>query len=290
MTVTVYVDVLIILNAFVNFFILLAEEALSGERVRALRIALAAFTGSLFSLAVFLDSYGILFELLLRLACSTVTVLVCFGFGGLGRFIRLTGVFYAVSFTYAGIMLAMKFMFNPEALGIHNGVVYIGISPLVLVIATLVSYLILTVIRLIARRNGAGGKIITLSAELGERSVSLRALIDTGHDVRDVLTGSPVIITESSKLRELLGDEEYSGFKSGGESASQLLTLRYRLMPIRTVGGSTVLPALRIDRLRIGDSDRMYTVDSPLLAESTASFGGAYTAVAGTDIVRENVI
>ena len=105
--VTVYVDILIILNAFVNLFILLVTSLFLKQRAAILRMVAASFVGALFSLYIFLPSGSFLIELLLRLVCAGVTVAVCFGFGSFIRFIRLCAVFYAVSFMYAGVMLAV---------------------------------------------------------------------------------------------------------------------------------------------------------------------------------------
>lgn len=288
--VKIYVDILIILNAFVNFFILLAVAAFSGEHPRMLRTVLASFVGALFSLAVFLDSYGFVFELALRLICSLTTVFVCFGIRkNIIRFLRLTGIFYGVSFTYAGLMVALKFIFDPEALSISNGVVYVAISPIVLIAATLVSYAAITVLRLITRRNGSGGEKVGALARLGDRSVSLTLLIDTGHDLRDALTGAPVIITDADKMRELLGDGDYALFSEERFDEAGGIAARFRMLPVKTVGGSSMLKAVRIDRIKIGKNDRMYTVDAPIVAESADKISGDYDAIAGTDIMQVTI-
>ena len=79
--VTIYVDILIILNAFVNFFILLVTAAFCRERPKTLRIAIASFVGALFSLYIFLPSYGFAADMAARILCAAATVFTCFGRG-----------------------------------------------------------------------------------------------------------------------------------------------------------------------------------------------------------------
>ena len=52
--VTIYVDVLVALNLYVTWFLLLASEALSGRPCKRWRRGLAALAGGLSSLAIFL--------------------------------------------------------------------------------------------------------------------------------------------------------------------------------------------------------------------------------------------
>ncbi len=284
--VEVYVDILIILNSFVNFFILLITAAFFGEKPKILRVVAASFVGSLFSLVIFIDSLGFVFELAVRLMCSSVTVLISFKIKNFIRFLRLSAVFYSVSFLYAGIMIGLKLLINPKGLSVANGVVYIDISPLVLIIATLVSYLILTVIRLISRKNGRGGERIKGELRLFEKSVNLDILIDTGHSLKDNLTASPIIITEQSVFKKLLGANDYESFTNEDFRENSALSKRFRMVPLTTVSGEGILKAIRCDSIKINYRDTLFTVDSPIVAVSTTALGGDYDALSGTDIVK----
>ena len=284
-TVTVYVDILILLNSFVDFFILLVTSAVCGEKPRVLRIVLASFCSALFSLVIFLPSGGFLAELGIRLACSTVTVLICFGFVRPIRFLRKVAVFYGISFIYAGIMLALWFIFEPESMSINNGVVYVGISPAVLIGATLASYIILTVIRRISRKNGSFGETVGLKLVMNGKEVPATALVDTGHSVRDSVADSVVIIADRRLMGELLGDD-FCFLESESFAPGSLLYERYRLIPCSTVSGKTLLKAVRADKVRVYSGDTVFTVNSPVVALSEAGLGGDYDAVVGREILQ----
>lgn len=284
--VKVYVDILIILNSFVNFFILIVTSQFFGEKPRLFRVILSSFVGALFSLTIFLETYGFLFELAVRLACSSVSVLICFGGKSILRFIKLFGVFYSVSFLYAGIMIAIKLLFDPESLSVANGVVYINISPLILIISTLVCYLVLTLIRLISAKNGAGGERVLAKLTLFENSVDLKVLIDTGHNLKDTLTGSPVIVVEKEKLKSLLGEESFMCLVNEDFENNPEILKRFRMMPITTVSGEGMLKGVRCDSIKISRRETLFTVKNPIAVLPETTLGGDYDAVSGTDIIK----
>ena len=286
--VTVYVDILIILNAFVNFFILLVTSAFMKERPKTVRIVISSFVGALFSLYIFLPSYSFALEAAVRLICSATCVFTCFGKGSFIRFVRLSVVFYAVSFMYAGIMLGIWFVLRPESMAINNGIVYLDVSPLLLIAITLVSYVALTVTRLIARKNGGGGESVGLKCRIGDKSVSLSALVDTGHNIRDNLALGPVVIITPDKMKELL-KEEFDAFFEGNLSPDSFLFPRYRIIPCKTVGGTALLKAIRCDSMSVHRKDIVYKIDSPILAMSLSTLGGDYDAIAGTDVLQVTV-
>ncbi|MBR5451438.1 MAG: sigma-E processing peptidase SpoIIGA [Clostridia bacterium] len=286
--VTVYVDILIILNAFVNFFILLVTSSFMKENPKTLRVALSSFVGALFSLYIFLPSFSFILEATVRLLCSAVSVFVCFGKGSIIRFIRLTLVFYAVSFMYAGIMLGVWFILKPDSMAINNGIVYLDVSPLLLIIVTLVSYIVLTVVKMVSSKNGGGGESVGLKCKFDEKTISLSALVDTGHNIRDNLANSPVVIISRDKMKDLLG-KDFDAFFEGNIAPDSFLFPRYRIIPCKTVGGNALLKAVRIDSMSVHRRDTVYKIDCPILAMSIASLGGDYDAIVGTDILQVTV-
>ena len=86
--VTIYADVLVALNLYVTWFLLLASEALSGRSCRRWRRGVAAFIGGISSLAIFLPElpFGILAAVKLLLAAVITGVA-----GGKGGFFRQIG-------------------------------------------------------------------------------------------------------------------------------------------------------------------------------------------------------
>ncbi len=74
----IYVDTLFLLNAMVDYLLLLCSARLAGEPLSRLRFALGAVLGGLYAVAIFLPGLGFLARPLCRLAAAVLMVLAAF--------------------------------------------------------------------------------------------------------------------------------------------------------------------------------------------------------------------
>lgn len=286
--VTVYVDVLLLVNGFVDYLLLSLTAAVYRERPKLGRLILSSFVAASFSLVIFLPLSSFWWEAAIRAVCSTVTVMVCFGFGSFRRFLRLTAAFYASTFLFAGCMLAVVMLANPQNLAVTNGVVYWNVSPLWMIGGSLGCYLLVALLRRLSRRNGGGGETLCLHLTLASHEITLRALVDTGHAVTDPLTGAGVIITDEPHMKMLLGEARFSAFLHD-PTEDPLLCGRYRVIPCQTVAGKELLSGLRCDKVTVSGGRETYTVTEPVLAMSEEKLGGDYHALVGTEFEQVTV-
>lgn len=92
----------------------------------------------------------------------------------------------------------------------------------------------------ILRRTGDTPPSTTVSLHLGQRHVSLTALIDTGNLLRDAVTGLPVIVVSRRAIARLMHLPTDGSILPG-----------MRLMSVRTVSGSSLMTIIRPDSVRI---------------------------------------
>jgi len=270
----VYADVLIVLNLFVNFFILRLTCRFCKENRGFLRIILAAFIGAIFSLYIFLPSAGMIIETVFRFAVSSLIVLLAFGFDSLKSMIRRVAVFFVTSFLYAGVMMGIWSIFKPDNLAINNGVVYVGISPPILIIATLVSYCLLTIMRFFSQKQAYCGKRCKLKITCNDKSVVLNALVDTGHSLTDVLTNRDVIIIERKTAMRLVDI-----LPTATDINTAHLPHGFRLIPYSVVGGHGLLTAFVPDRVELLEGDEVREIHSTLLGISDEPLGEDYKGI-----------
>lgn len=244
---TVYIDLLFFLNLVVDYFILSLTARLSGAAAGFLRQLGGAAAGALFSFIIFLPALPLPLEWGIRLLLSALIILCAFGFGSGRRFLRLWLTFYAVSFLYAGLMLAVWFLFHPAGLAVHNGVVYFQISPLLLLCGTAGAYGVIWLGRRLIRRPAPAGRRERVEIRLGDRKVELTALVDTGHSLTDILSDEPVVVASFSAVAPLLSPESLPAFRKVGQPPGGDMAGRYRLIPYSVVGGGGLLPAFRCD-------------------------------------------
>lgn len=280
----VYVDILIFLNLFVNFFILKITAALCKDTGRISRTILGSAIGALFSLYIFLPQSNALTEMIFRLAVSGVVIIVSFKFDSLKSFLRRISVFFAVSFLYAGFMLGVWFVFKPQNLAVNNGIVYVNISPVLLILTTLAGYVIISVIRYLSNKEAPFGNRCGLTIEANENIIKITALVDTGNSLTDIITKKPVIIIEKGVAEKLLKEiptpENFDTYYNKN-------TYDFRIIPYSTVGGTGLLTAFTPKNITAESNGEKIPLNNVLIAISNEKLGEDYKAIVGPTALKK---
>ena len=103
----IYLDVLLIVNLFVNYFLLLSTAQFVHRRPRRLRLLLGASIGSAASALILLPNLGLVPMLAIKLVLASLIVLTSFGYGTKAVYIKTVLIFFGVNFIFAGVMLAL---------------------------------------------------------------------------------------------------------------------------------------------------------------------------------------
>ncbi len=276
---TVYVDILLFINTVVDFIILSATCVLVKSRLKLWRKILASLSGAMFSLYIFLPPLGFWFGLLLRLSASVTAVLIAFGFKNVRRYLRCLGVFYAVSFIYCGGMAGIWMLFEPQKMSVNNGVVYFDVSPLLLITLSFVFYVILTVVRKLTGREAEYSKRISVGLQFLKQSVEVTAMVDTGHTMSDGIGNSTVVVIDTPTAVALFGvlDTELMTALQPPENIK--IKVKFRLVPIKTVSGEAVMPAVKIDRLKVTEGKKTFVISHPLAVIASEQLADDYSAI-----------
>ena len=234
---TVYVDVLIAVNLFIDFILLSATKSLLHIRAPFYRLLLGAAAGGVGSLAALLPSLPFWLNLPLDLALAAAIVLTAFGFGGAKRFIKRLAVYFGLSFLFSGSMIFLYSAFRPKGLAVYNDVVYFNISPVLFIILTLLCYYMLRLIKRLTK-DDCVKRICNAEITICGTTLSFAALADTGCALREPFSGKPVIIAEAEILQDL---------RPNGDTI--------RLIPFESLGGSGMLRGYPIDRVLIDGAE-----------------------------------
>lgn len=283
---TIYIDVLLFVNLFVNYFILLATEKICRQRTTVFRRIIGDIVASASSLVIFLPEMNFVLSLITRFMISAVIVFTAFGFKNIRRFFILVGGFYSVSFAYAGICLAVWAVFRPKGLIIRNDAIYFNISPLLLIVTSLVCYFLLLILRRFFGKDHMQSLYYQIQISKCEKSVTLNAFLDSGNQLYDVFSNAPVIIVDFARIKSLLPENDRETLMNfGGDFSGKAAITGYRLIPYSVVGGKGLLPAFRPDQTVVYKGKEKIEIDDCLIALSN-DLGGENEALIGKDLLE----
>lgn len=246
----IYLDVLLAVNLFVNYFLLLSVKLFFHSKVKRWRMILAAVIGSLFSLMIFLPDPGLLLTFLIKGILGVLLVWLCFGYQQRGIFIKTVLGFFGVNFLYAGVMMALWIFVCPVGMYWNNGVAYFHISALALVIGTIAAYIVVRVICFLWNKRVHAKELYQIKIIWNQKEANLSAFYDTGNRLIDPFTGHPVVICEYQAVKNLLPASIQEVLESGQyiQFTELLQAVKFHLIPFQTVGGESFIVGFAPDQ------------------------------------------
>lgn len=229
----IYIDVLLAVNGWIDFLLLLGVRRMTGGVGSSWRLALGALVGALSCLILLLPPLPVWLTLLLRLAAAMLMVAVAFRRGSWRDWCRRVLLLFSLSAGLAGLCGALYFFVAPQGFYVFNGVMYYSVPPLLLVVLTVVGYGILWLAEQIGRRRAPREHMFRVRVEYGEQGVTFPCLYDSGNHLTEPFSGRPVLVMERQVVAELLSPVPTTADLPAG----------WRLIPFHTLGGDGLLPA-----------------------------------------------
>ena len=267
----IYVDVLTVINLFVNYALLLCSAVILKRKISNLRLLLGSLVGSAYGLVIFLPSLPLPAEILLRTVACIVIVLASFGFGNLRRFFRCFFVFLAVSFSFGGIMLALWLTVAPGGMMYNNGTVYFDIGLSTLTVSTIICFTVVSLISKFIARRAPVNSVYNLVLHSGGKSLSGVALCDTGNSLCESFSGYPVVIGEYDTLVAVLPQSIINYYEKSTVSDDND---NLRIIMCKTVAEVSVLPAFRPDSIEVSSIGKRIVTDEVYVAVAKNRIGG----------------
>ena len=267
----IYIDVLIFLNIFVNYFLLLTVSVLLKSKVSRYRILSGAFFGGIFSLTALLPEFSPILSVFFRLLTATVLVVTAFGCKTFRFFIKHFLSLLTATFLFAGLMGGIWLIFRPNGMIYKNSAVYFDISIWLLVLSTVFCYITISLLNRFFKRNPAVSITYEASFEINGIQISAEAMLDTGNTLTELFTGYPVLICTYRLIESDFPNEIKSVFRNGFTNETNLSESwikKIRLVCLNTVSGNANLVAFRPDRMILKNLDSTKETNEVYIAVS----------------------
>ena len=224
---TVYLDLLVLLNFGVDLLLILGANRLCGYPNQICRSVMAALIGGLYAGVCVLPGFHFLGNAFWRIVSLSLMGILAFGF--CGSAVKRTAVFVLLSLALGG-----------AAMGVDGKNL-----PLILVGATGVFFLCNFGIQ-------HGQRFVEIAICYGGKRIKLTAMRDTGNTLKDPITGESVLVVGADVANALLGLTQQQ-LLSPITTMEQLHYTGMRLIPYRAVGQPNgMLLAMKMDEVTAG--------------------------------------
>lgn len=279
---TIYIDVLLAVNLFVNYFLLLSVSCFLRMDGSRKRIALGAAVGAVSSLIILLPSLPGILSAVVKLLLSAAIVTAAFPLHSVWSFLRVWACFFLMSFAFAGIMMALWYFLAPQGLILKNSVVYFNISPMLLLVLTVICYFVIRVLNWLSGRREQAGDLCIVAISNAGHDARIPARIDTGSSLKEPFSQFPVIVAEYEAVKEALPQE----LVQMREQASALVpSVKIRMVPFHALGGSGILPAFRPDRVAVKSIDGTVETSAVYVAVCETKLSETFHALLNPEIL-----
>ena len=237
----VYADVLFVLNFTLDCFLLWATGKFMRIKINIWRLLAASALGGFYGLGILFAQLSALYSLPLTILFSLLMIAAAFPVRNFAFLLKTSAVLYIIGFAMAGAALG-----GQAALSGWDGdtLVKTGVLLFSLCIAVIVA-------RWGMRQYRRNWRKETFKAELeihmNDRVCNITALIDTGNELVDPLTGKPAVIAEVSSMsnilpaglmREINNHGTANPSKVMSECDNILWRRRLRMLPFNSIGNA----------------------------------------------------
>lgn len=247
----IYLDILFAINLAFDFLICCIVGKILHFECRFFRILLAGTIGALGALVKVFTGSGIVFVLVFVLLPAAM-LYVSFGRMNFKTFVKAYILLWGSSFVSGGLVFAAGELISR------------GLSEKWLFSLCLLSFFFcFYCCDFFACSSKLGA--VKLSFVHDGKPETLRLLCDSGCLVREPIGGKPVILVSAKR---------FDGIYSGIDIPENALRLKKRLVPVKTVSGSSIIPAVLPEKLEYTYNGKTFACDAMLGRSENDSFAG----------------
>jgi stage II sporulation protein GA (sporulation sigma-E factor processing peptidase) len=288
----IYADVVWLLNVCFDVLLLWLTALMLKRKIVVWRMLMASLFGSLLVLLLLSPFSFYASHPIVKLFVSFFMVVIAFGFHRFRFFFENLLAFYFSTFVMGGGMLAFHYFFQREITINHSvfATYSTGFGHPISWLFVLISFPILWMLSraqmaAIREKKLRFEQIIDVTVTFFEETIHLKGLIDSGNQLLDPLTKTPVMIVELNAVKHILPQSIIQMMIRRNDFLSQhddLWLPRIRLIPYRAIGKEQqFLVAVKPDLVQLFYENEWIKVKKVLVGLNTMSLStdGEYNCI-----------
>lgn len=299
-----YLDLIWLLNFFIDYLLLWMTAMFRKTRFSKWRLMLASALGASYVIFLFFPPLQSVYTLGVKFMLSICIVIVAFGFGNIRRFMAHFLTFYFISFVTGGGLLAVHYLLKSQH-ELLEGMVATqssGYGDLVSWWFVLVGFPVMIWFsysrwRQIEKTQSGHDFIVDVEMILNDQSISCQGFVDTGNQLTEPFTKTPVMIVDvdilhgivPKPLLEYVQNEQHMDDLNSLDLQDEWLR-RLRVIPYRGIRQSMELMiTLKPDQVVIKQDANVWHDTKVLIGinQHALSTGEEFKAIIHPELVRD---
>lgn len=239
---TIYVDQMFLENAIMNYIILYFTSKFSGISSKWYRLMIGAIIGSIYVISSYIFGFYDKPFIGIKILLAFVMVVTSFKIKNIKEFFKLFVFFVGITFFIGGASFGLAFIANVSMIS-EGGVLYVEEFPVVMIaLGSVLSFIIGKWILIFLKNKVKINQLLyDIEIKLFDKKIITTALLDSGHSVKESLTGYPVMILEKSMLKEIVPKEVIDKIEKNDFEFEEKFKRRFRIIPVSTVSSESNL-------------------------------------------------
>lgn len=298
----IYLDMVFLINLLMNFLILLFVAIVLNLKKNFFRIFLGAAAGCIFLLSIVLPHFPVFQSLPFKIALSAAMILVSFQPHSFKDFIKILGFFYLISFMVGGGAFALFYFYNLKNTFLNSMLLINNISVpwWILLVSSFMLFLFFKLLwPLVYRMLSKDTLLVPMTVTFDEKSLEIKALIDTGNNLHDPISDFPVVIVEFEAVKDLFSADLQAALMKGAEENLQYMgelisgskwATRFRVIPFESIGKSKgLMIGFKPDMITVIFNNKILEIKDAILGiyQRILSPDGTYRALLNPDLLNE---
>ena len=295
---TVYLDIVLLENLCMNYIILFATGYIMKIKMKQLRLLLSAILGGIYAVIAYIEILPIYSSFGMKILLSVLMVYIAYNSKNIKNLSKQLVVFYLTSFAFGGSAFALLYFVKPQNILIRNGV-YVGTYPIKIallggIVGFIITYIAFKVVKTKLHKKDI---IYNIEIHIKEKTLKLKAMLDTGNMLKDPISGMPVIVVEKQELYSILPKKLLDNIDKliGGEAENLLeqveekeIFTRFRMIPFSSVGKQNgIMLGFKSDQVVIEKEDETHMKNNVIIGIFNQNLGKNYSALIGMDLLEE---
>ncbi|MBR2289680.1 MAG: sigma-E processing peptidase SpoIIGA [Clostridia bacterium] len=268
----IYIDILFLEYLIINYFLIEITGVLIREKSKWQDKLLAASITSAYSIFVIVNHLHFATSTICKLILAAVIVLISYRPRDAADVIQKTITLYVVTYFLGGIMTSVIYKITDQHMAMFLSIL-IG------------SFLFMIFKAIMKSRIKKSNYTCNIKIQINEEIIMAKALIDSGHDLQDTITGDTVVIIKEDKIEEI--SETLFAVLSGGlqEVPSEFET-KIRMITYTSLGNTNdVLYGVKADSV-IAYYDGLEIKNKNVVVAMTQNVFKEFDAIIGLNLIE----